>query len=213
VLDAIEIGELDATGQYIRLGDWTTPGEPQTYDATRSSDFMPDHLRAFASASGNTVWTDVLDHSYAVFDALQMTHSPLTGLLPDFIADPLGSPAPVAPHFLEGPNDGAYDYNACRDPWRLGTDFLVAGEARAQTALQRITNWFRSTTGDDPGNIKAEYRLDGTLSPGADYRSMAFVAPLGVGAMTDATNQAWLNDLWDLVVRRRWTPRDTTRTP
>lgn len=200
VLNAIEVGELDATKQYVRLGDWTTPGEPQTYNATRSSDFMPDHLRAFASASGDTVWTDVLDQTYAVFDTVQTAHSPLTGLLPDFIADPLGSPSPVPPNFLEGPNDGDYDYNACRDPWRLGTDFLVAGEVRAQTAAQRITTWFRAATGNDPGNIKAGYQLDGTLSPAADYRSMAFVAPLGVGAMTDATNQAWLNGIWDLVV-------------
>jgi hypothetical protein len=37
-------------------------------------------------------------------------------------------------------------------------------------------------------------------SPGTDYLSMAFVAPLGVGAMANAANQAWLNDIWDLVV-------------
>ncbi|HVM97299.1 MAG TPA: hypothetical protein VMT89_12975, partial [Candidatus Acidoferrales bacterium] len=40
------------------------------------------------------------------------------------------------------------------------------------------------------------------VSPGADYLSMAFVAPLGVGAMVDASNQTWLNALWDLVVNQ-----------
>jgi endo-1,4-beta-D-glucanase Y len=199
VLAGIASGEVDATGSYLRLGDWTDPGEPAYYQATRSSDFMPDHLRAFAAASANPLWTNVLDHTYAVFDALQTAHSPATGLLPDFIANPLGMPAPVGPDFLEGPNDGAYDFNACRDPWRLGTDFLVSADARARTAVQRITTWFRGATGDDPANIKAGYQLDGTLSAGADYRSMAFVAPLGVAAMVDATNQAWLNDIWDLV--------------
>jgi hypothetical protein len=129
-----------------------------------------------------------------------VTHSPSTGLLPDFIAAPLGTPAPVAPNFLEGANDGAYDYNACRDPWRIATDFLVAGEPRAKTAVQRITTWARTATGNDPDNIKSGYQLNGSLSPGADYRSMAFVAPLGVGAMTDSANQAWLNGIWDLVV-------------
>jgi hypothetical protein len=29
---------------------------------------------------------------------------------------------------------------------------------------------------------------------------MAFVGPLGVGAMVDASNRAWLDDLWDLIV-------------
>lgn len=200
ILAGIESGEVDASGSYLRLGDWTAPGEPQYYQATRSSDFMPGHLRAFAAASGDAVWTDVLDHTYTVFDGLQTTFSPTTGLLPDFIADPLGSPAPVAPNFLEGANDGAYDYNACRDPWRLGTDFLMSGDPRAKTAVQRITTWIRSATGNEPDDIKAGYQLNGALSADADYRSMAFVAPFGVGAMTDVANQAWLNDVWDLVV-------------
>lgn len=200
VLDAIAVGELDASGRYVRLGDWTSPAEPPYYAATRSSDFMPDHLRAFAAASGDALWTDVLDHTYAVLDALQATHSPATGLLPDFIVDPLGTPAPAPPHFLEGANDGAYDYNACRDPWRLGTDFVVSGDARAAAAIQRITAWARAATAESPANLKAGYRLDGALSAGADYRSMAFVAPLGVGAMADGANQAWLNAIWDLTV-------------
>jgi len=200
VLAGIQSGEVDGSGRYLRLGDWTAPDEPQYYQSTRSSDFMPDHLRAFAAASGNVLWTQVLDHTYTVFDALQSSHSPSTGLIPDFIADPLGTPAPVAPHFLEGPNDGAYDYNACRDPWRLATDYLVSGDARAKTAVQRMTTWIRSATGNDPGQIDSGYQLDGSVSAQADYRSMAFVAPFGVGAMTDSTNQTWLNDVWDLVV-------------
>jgi endo-1,4-beta-D-glucanase Y len=199
VLGAIRSGEIDTSGRYVLLGDWSTPSEPGYYQSTRSSDFMPDHLRAFASASGNSVWTDVLDHTYSIVDSLQLNHSPATGLLPDFIANPVGTPAPVAPNFLEGPNDGAYDYNACRDPWRIGTDYLVSGDARAKTAVQRITSWFRGATGNDPADIKSGYQLNGTLSPGADYRSMAFVTPLGVGAMADSSNQAWLNGIWDLV--------------
>ncbi len=200
VLAGIQTGEVDTSGSYLRLGDWTDPtDDPQYYQSTRSSDFMPDHLRAFAAASGNPVWTSILNHTYTVFDGLQTTHSPTTGLLPDFIANPLGTPSPVGPGFLEGPNDGAYDYNACRDPWRLGTDFLVSGDARAKTAVQRMTTWIRAATGNDPANIQSGYQLDGTLSAGADYRSMAFVAPFGVGAMADATNQAWLNGIWDLV--------------
>jgi len=200
LLAGIASGEVDPTGSYLRLGDWTQPAEPQYYAATRSSDFMPGHLRSFAAVTGMPAWTTILDHTYGVFDALQTTYSPATGLLPDFIADPLGSPMPVAPHFLEGPNDGAYDFNACRDPWRLASDFVISGEPRARTLVQRLTTWLRGATGDNPANIRAGYQLDGTPSPGADYLSLAFVAPLGVGAMVDASNQAWLNALWDLVV-------------
>ena len=131
---------------------------------------------------------------------MQTAHAPATGLLPDFIADPLGSPEPVAPGFLEGANDGAYDYDACRVPWRVATDFLVSGDARAHTVTQRLTTWARASTGNDPALFRSGYQLDGSVSPDADYLSMAFVAPLGVGAMVDAGNQAWLNAIWDLAV-------------
>lgn len=200
VLAAIRTGDIDSGGNYIRLGDWTDPSEPSYYEATRSSDFMPGHLREFAAASGDSVWTEVLDTTYSIFDSLQTNFSPATGLLPDFIADPLGSPAPVAPFFLEGPNDGAYDYNACRDPWRLATDYLGSGDMRAKTAVQRITSWIRTTTGNSPANIQAGYQLDGSLSVDADYESLAFTAPLAVGAMTDSANQAWVNAMWDRIV-------------
>ncbi|MGH7787781.1 MAG: glycosyl hydrolase family 8 [Candidatus Binatia bacterium] len=200
VLAAIRSAEVDPSGRYVLLGDWATPGDPTYHASTRTSDFMPGHLRAFAAATGDSDWTDVLDHTYQVVDSIQTTYSPSTGLLPDFVVNPLGSAAPAAAEFLEGPNDGDYDYNACRDPWRIGTDFVIAGEARAKTAVQRMTTFFRADTGNDPGDIQSGYQLDGSLSPGADYRSMAFVAPLGVGAMADAANQAWLNAIWDLVV-------------
>ncbi len=140
------------------------------------------------------------DRLYAIVDHLQATASPDTGLLPDFVKSPLGTPLPVAGGFLEGPNDGRYSYNACRDPWRLATDFIVSGDAGARLAVERINGWIRSTTGNDPTAIASGYKLDGTVINGADYLSMAFVAPLGVGAMVDAGNQAWLNAVWDLVV-------------
>jgi hypothetical protein len=199
MLADIEDGDLDATGRYVLLGDWVTPAEPRYYAATRSSDLMPDHYRSFAALAGGP-WNDLLDRTYEIVEALQTRYSPATGLLPDFVVDPLGAPAPAPPGFLEGPNDGAYHYNACRDPWRLATDFLVSGDTRARAAVQRINTWMRAATGGDPSQIGSGYRLDGAPSPGSDYRSMAFIAPLGVGAMVDATNQAWLDALWDLVV-------------
>jgi hypothetical protein len=137
---------------------------------------------------------------YGVIDELQDDHAATTGLLPDFAVHPATSPAPAGAFFLEGPNDGAYNYNACRTPWRIATDFLVSGDMRARTAVERINDWIQTSTGGDPAEIRSGYALSGTPLPGRDYLSMAFVAPLGVGAMVDGSNQAWLNDVWDLVV-------------
>lgn len=66
--------------------------------------------------------------------------------------------------------------------------------------MQAINAWIRAKTANDPEAITSGWKLDGTDTPGTNYRSMAFVAPFGVGAMVDAANQAWLNDVWDLVV-------------
>src|SRR5262249_6937005 len=76
----------------------------------------------------------------------------------------------------------------------------VNGEARAHDAVEAIEDWIQGATGGDPAQIRSGYRLDGTPSPNTDYLSMAFVAPLGVGAMVDASNQTWLNKVWALVV-------------
>ncbi len=200
VIADIKDGETDTGARYVLLGDWVTPSDTTYYPSTRSSDFMTDHYRSYQAATGDSAWTGLLDRTYTIVDSLQSSASPSTGLLPDFVKSPLTTPQPAPPHFLESANDGAYGYNACRDPWRLATDFLVSGDARAKTAVQRIDTWIRDTTGGDPSAIKSGYQLDGTMISGADYLSMAFVAPLGVGAMVDATNQTWLNDVWDLMV-------------
>jgi endo-1,4-beta-D-glucanase Y len=195
LLDAIRQHELDATGSYVLLGDWVSP-DGEHYDATRSSDFMPGHFAAFAEAQPGGGWALPLGAGYSMIEALQDAHSPATGLLPDFIRDPLGSPAPAEPNFLERDVDGAYSFNACRDPWRLGSHFLTTGDERARAAANRIEDFVRESTGGDAWNVKGGYWLDG--SPIADYLSLAFVAPLGVGAMLDPTRQSWLDALWDV---------------
>jgi endo-1,4-beta-D-glucanase Y len=200
VIADIGAGERDPSGRILWLGDWVGGSSARFKAATRSSDFMPAHLRSFAQASGDGRWTQLLDATYALIDTMQSSYAPSTGLLPDFIESALTTPKPAAANFLEGANDGAYDYNACRVPWRVGTDAALNGEARARSAAQRLTSWIRGATGDDPSRIASGYKLNGTVSSGANYQSMAFIAPFGVAAMGDAGNQAWLNAIWDEVV-------------
>lgn len=200
VLADIKDGELDSTGEYVLLGNWVQPSDTTYYPSTRTSDFMPSHFASFFAATADSTWNAVRDRAYSVVDAIQTNHSPATGLLPDFVVHPATTPQPAGPMFLEGPNDGAYDYNACRDPWRLALDFVLNGDTRSHDAVQAINTFFRTSTSDDPLLIRSGYQLDGTVSPGADYLSMAFVAPLAVGAMVDASNQGWLNSLWDRVL-------------
>ena len=196
LLDGIRDGDVDDSGRYILLGDWVSGAH---YDSTRSSDFMPGHLASFAAVTGDGVWNDIADTTYQIVDDLQTGDAPETGLLPDFILDPLGDPEPAYSGFLEGPRDGAYAYNACRDPWRIAIDFLNNGDSRARTAVGRMTDWIRAETNGDPYAILPGYSLSGQ-QVGGDYFDLAFVAPFGVAAMVDADNQAWLNSLWDATV-------------
>ncbi|MFM8412996.1 MAG: glycosyl hydrolase family 8, partial [Alphaproteobacteria bacterium] len=200
IIAAIRAGDLDPSGRIVKLGDWVANDGSAYADATRSSDFMPDHARAFAQATSDPSWAALVERTWEIVGALQAGSSPSTGLLPDFVTGALSTPAPAPAGFLEGPNDGAWGYNACRDPWRLATDWLVNGETRARTAVNKVETWIRAATGGDPTKIRSGYRLDGTPSAGSDYVSMAFVAPIGAGATVDAAHQGWLNDVWDLVV-------------
>jgi hypothetical protein len=203
VLAGIRESTIGPASKLPLLGDWVEPDGDQANEWTpRTSDFMTGHFRAFGRATGDAVWHDVADASLDVVTALQDEFSPLTGLLPDFVQpksanDP--APRPADAFFLEGATDGAYNYNAGRDPWRLGTDGLLSGDARARAAVARISGWAEDETGGDPRQFRAGYTLDGTPLPNSDYFTTFFAAPLGVAAMTVPSQQAWLNAIYDAV--------------
>jgi endo-1,4-beta-D-glucanase Y len=199
VIAAIRTHEVNPTTKLALMGDWATPSDPNFYYGTRSSDFMMDHFRAFRAASGDATWGGVVDAHYALVKTMQSTYASGTGLLPDFIVTTNATPAPAPPNYLESTDDGHYSWNACRVPWRVGTDFLVSGDARAHDALAKLNAWAANVTGGDPSQFDAGYGLDGSdLSTSLD-NELAFVAPLGVSAMTDAANQTWLDAIWKLV--------------
>lgn len=105
-------------------------------------------------------------------------------------------------HGCASATDGAYNYNAGRDPWRLGTDGLINDDARALAAVARISAWAEDSTDGDPQQIRPGYRLDGTPLR-SDYFTTFFAAPLGVAAMTVPSQQAWLNAIYDAVRQRQ----------
>lgn len=192
VIASIEASELHPSNS-ILVGDWVDATDSH-YTGTRLSDFALGHFRRFGGRGA-----EVVERGYAIVAHLQATAAPATGLVPDFAVGADGDAAQPAPaDWLEGPDDGAYAYNACRVPWRLATDYLMNGEPRARDAVRAIEAWIRATAQDDPTAVVDGYRLDGTPIGGAP--ELAFVAPLAVGAMiepTTGTNQPWLDALWD----------------
>ena len=185
------------------LGDWVEPdGDRYNQWTVRTSDVMPGHFRAFRRATGDRGWKQVADAPLKVVQTIQEQFSRKTGLLPDFVQPVSASdhaPRPAQPGFLEGEFDGAYNYNAGRDPWRLGMDALLNADATSLRAAARISAWALEKTGGKPHRLRAGYRLDGTPLPNSDYFTTFFAAPLGVAAMTVPSQQRWLNALHDAV--------------
>lgn len=171
--------------------------ESKDYFATRSSDFMPDHFKAFKAATNDARWDKVTDAGYKLSITMQDKYSPEAGLIPDFIVDINKTPKPAPPNFLESPYDGKYNYNACRDPWRIATDYLLTGDKRSKQITDKINHWVRETTSNDTYNLSAGYTLAGNDIKHRYFEALSFVAPFGVSAMVDSKNQAWLNKVWD----------------
>lgn len=194
VIADIEDGDQNKTTHLTTLGDWSTSSDPD-YFATRPSDFMLDHYRAFGTATGDAVWTQDVDATYALIGTIQSNFSSNTGLLPDFIVNTNTTPAPAQPNFLEGKSDGEFAYNSCRTPWRIASDYIVSKDARAKTAIQKMNTWVIGMTGGDPSKIMDGYTLSGGKGSGQTGSDSAFTSPFGVAAMLSG-NQAWVDAIW-----------------
>lgn len=202
IINAIMSNEINANTYSIMLGDWATSGN--YYNATRPSDFMTDHFKAFYNSTSDNKWNQVIDKCYAIVNTIQTNQSSTTGLLPDFVINCNTTPIPALSNFLEGENDGDYNYNSCRVPWRLATDFLITGEPRSKTAVNKINTWIKSHTSSNPANIFSGYTLSGGNISGNNYSDPSFIGPFAVGAMLDNTNQTWLNETYDYLIAQNF---------
>jgi endo-1,4-beta-D-glucanase Y len=199
VINAIMQYEINHKIWTVLLSDGIE-SESKDYFATRSSDFMPSHFKAFEQATHDNRWDKVVDAGYKLFKVMQDNYSPDAGLIPDFIVNLNKKPKPAPANFLESPYDGYYNYNACRDPWRLATDYLLTGDKRSKQIVDKINRWIRSTTNNDTYNLSAGYTLAGNDIKHRYFEALSFVAPFAVAAMVDEKNQIWLNKVWDYLV-------------
>lgn len=202
------------------LGDWTihnyNNGTDKWLGSTRPSDWMFSHYTSWISAleeAGNlsdaVIISDMRNLMYSIADRINTVHAPETGLMPDFILkstngvyDENGTYNPPVGALLEGTRDETFSWNACRVPWRFGTDVVLSGNTELLPQLQKMNEFFKSVSGRNPSLITTGYELDGT--PTGSGSDMAFTAPLLVSAMVPMADgswdQAWLDTLWDYVV-------------
>ncbi|RXZ81999.1 hypothetical protein EBB07_11720 [Paenibacillaceae bacterium] len=194
LIDAIMESEVNQKTWMMRLGDWASSGKWDK--ATRPSDWMVQHMKDFYHVTADGKWNEVVDRTYGMINHLYKNYNPTVGLLPDFVVEHDKTFIPAPPNFLESDNDGDYNYNSARTPWRIGTDYLISGDQRAGQQLTVMNRWIQEKTGGDPANIRAGYKLDGSEHL-AEWQDLTFSAPFMVSALIDSSNQEWLNKLWD----------------
>jgi endo-1,4-beta-D-glucanase Y len=201
VINALKESIVHHKYKTLKMGDWASNEGSRINDATRPSDFMLQHMKAFKKATGDAVWDTVVENTYGVINHIFMGYSSKTGLLPDFAEYKDGNFMPAVGHLLEDKSDGSYSYNSARTPWRIGTDYVVTGDIRAKSQLTVLNSWIRTAAGDNPKQIYSGYDLDGKMMSGRNYQDLTYQAPFMVSAMIDSKNQSWLNQLWDNAVK------------
>ena len=198
MIKAILTYEINPQKHSILLGDDNKPND-YDYNDLRSSDFMPVQLRMFNKYVPEKEWLLVLENTYKIFIQIRDEYSPKAGLIPDFIVFRKGKYLPASNNYLESKNDDSYYYNACRIPMRIGLDKLLFDNLEADSLLNRLNNWICESTNNSIEKINSGYQLNGQKI-GKGYNTIpAFVCPLAVSAMNNASNQEWLNDMWDFI--------------
>ena len=193
VIAALRKSCVHASTMRIALGDWDSK---TSSTATRSSDWMMGHFRAFYEVTGDESWLQVLEASYK---ALSEASNATTGLVSCFVTGVPAKPDPISGGTYEDDAEH-YSYNACRVPWRLATEYLHYGEPRAKAQIDKITNWLNGKTGGNASNMKAGYKLDGTVLSNGNYEDLCFTAPFTAGMIANSANQAFLNDAYNRTV-------------
>jgi len=172
-------------------GDWSS---------VNASYFAPSYYRAFAQATGNAGWNQVIQTVYDTLANLLNAGNgnASNGLVPAWSTSD-GVPNPHVWGDSSAPTN--YQYDSCRTPFRIGLDFCFNGEARAQAYVAKTSQFF---AGIGALHIVDGYQLDGTPQPqNSSGQSAAFVGPAAVGAMSDASYQALLQGGYDAVATQK----------
>jgi endo-1,4-beta-D-glucanase Y len=191
IIHGIQAGSMSPRSKRTLLGDWDTD-----HYTSRSSDWMTAHMRAYAEVTGDDFFQDAADTVYALIESIQSEFSPDTGLMPDFIKGRYPMPDPDGGGTHEN-NAEHYDWNACRYPWRIATDYMHYQTPEAHTVCSTIAHWVVEKSEGDPSRVVGGYSLDGEEL--VEYTSVAYLGPFATAVAADGTFENYLDDSWDIM--------------
>ncbi len=190
ITNGIRTSDMSLSSKRTMLGDWDT--DPLS---TRSSDWMTGHFHTYYNATNDSFWNDAANTAYGLITRITGNYASNTGLMPDFIVGDPAKPAP--PNFLEADTDDDYSWNACRYPWRIAMDYAHYGTTDSKNACNKMVNWIKTKTGNNPSNIRAGYKLNGDQL--TSDTSAAFTAPFIAACVVDSGHQDYLNAGWSKI--------------
>jgi endo-1,4-beta-D-glucanase Y len=165
---------------------------------TRPSDFMIDHLRAFAAYDTAHDWNKVVTRTEQVITEFTTKYSATANLLSDFVVSAnTTSPKPAPADYQESQPDNIVGYNSVRVPWHVGTDALLYGGSVSIGVAKKESASYKSHAGSNPDKIYPHVQLDGTPTQTGDQCECAN-DPVGVAAMA-AGDQVWTDKLWNFL--------------
>ena len=187
---------IGALKSFNMKADGSTKGL-RSADNNRTSDYMVGHFRAFKAATGDAFWGLAVDRAYWLIDRMQTVYSPGVGLMPDFVmATNTTTPYPSTGYIGDGNDkEGYFWWNACRNPWRFASDYMLSGDARFASVTGKMIDFFQAKSGGDPTRIGTGYALNGTMLTGGN--SPAYHGPICAGACVDARFQGFLDTMWN----------------
>jgi endo-1,4-beta-D-glucanase Y len=189
--------------KYLRPGPW---GDGSTLNL---SYFAPAYYKLFATidtSEPSRNWKQLTDTMYTVLSAsLSASNGNAdNGLVPAW-CDSNGKPNGGAFGATGGPSPTNYQYDSCRTPFRIGLDWCWNGDTRAQAYVAKTSKFFSGIGAakvvdgyDLNGNPHAQFQTGGS----AQIQSAAFLGPAGVGAMSNASYQTFLNESYAIVAGR-----------
>lgn len=166
-----------------RWGDWST---------VNISYLAPSYYRAFAEATDNPGWLDVVVTSY---DAMENSLNEANGNVDNGLV-PAWSTSDGEPNggvWGERPAPTHYQYDSCRTPFRIGLDYCFHAEPRARDYVAKTSSFFSEI---GVASMTDGYELDGTPRPEFDGHSAAFIGPAAVGAMHDGLYQSFVDEAY-----------------
>lgn len=187
ITKGIKESEVSNSTMRTLLGD-----SSRDQNQTRVADWMPDHFRAYYEATGDNFWEDVRNVAYILIPQISSEYSPTTGLLPDFIEKNPPRPSQMGTKYGE---------DSGRWPLRLAVDYALYGSSNSKEACTKMLTWLKHETKNNPSNIKAGYKLDGT--PLSSRSSVLFTAPFIAACMVDSSYQDYLNKGWSKISKWR----------